>query len=85
MSDLPPYPRVDARGQRATRLRVAAERYRARAAELRQTLQGVQEKFADALDAADARKSIEERLDAHAKRSGRSDKKRLPLGTRENR
>lgn len=82
MSDLPPYPRVNS--QRSTRLRAAAQRYRARAAELRQTLQGVQAKFAEALDADEARKTIAERLDAYAARAGRTDKRRAPLGAKEN-
>jgi hypothetical protein len=51
---------------------------------LRQTLHGVEAEFAEALDAAEARQSIEQRLDAHAKRSGHPDSRRLKLGTKEN-
>lgn len=82
MSDLPPYPRIGP--QRPDRLRAAARQYRERAAVLRQTLHGVEAEFAEALDAAEARQSIEQRLDAHAKRSGHPDSRRLKLGTKEN-
>lgn len=80
MSDLPEYPRIAK--QRPERLRAAAKRYRERATELRRTLQGIEEHFAEALDAAEARQSVEERLDAHAQRSGHPDPRRLKLGAR---
>lgn len=81
MSDLPEYPRIFK--QRPDRLRAAAKKYRARAEELRRTLHGIESNFAEALDAEDARQSVEERLSAHAKRSGHPDSRRLNLGTRE--
>jgi len=80
MSDLPAYPRISR--QRPERLRAAAQRYRARAEELRRTLHGVEEHFAEALDAAEKRQSIEQRLDAHAERSAHPDVRRAKLGAR---